>query len=108
MKNCLAPCKELLQRINARDDVPPVSCIVADGIMSFTLDAAEEIGVPEVIFWTTSACGFLSYLYFHNFIEKDLCPLKGIMILINDLIHVIILNLVSFLLLKNIEILNYY
>ncbi|KAL0704929.1 hypothetical protein Bca4012_071354 [Brassica carinata] len=78
MKNCLAPCKELLQRINARDDVPPVSCIVADGIMSFTLDAAEEIGVPEVIFWTTSACGFLSYLYFHNFIEKDLCPLKDI------------------------------
>ncbi|KAF8104915.1 hypothetical protein N665_0165s0004 [Sinapis alba] len=77
MKNCVAPFKELLQRINARDDdVPPVSCIVADGIMSFTLDAAEELGVPCVLFWTTSACGFLAYLYFHLCVEKGLCPLK--------------------------------
>uniref|UniRef100_A0A0D3DQX8 Glycosyltransferase n=1 Tax=Brassica oleracea var. oleracea TaxID=109376 RepID=A0A0D3DQX8_BRAOL len=63
MTNCLAPFKELLQRINARDDVPPVTCIVSDGLMTFTLDAAEELGVPNVLFWTTSACGFLAYLY---------------------------------------------
>ncbi|XP_006416207.2 UDP-glycosyltransferase 85A2 isoform X2 [Eutrema salsugineum] len=76
MKNGLAPFKELLGRINAGDDVPPVSCIVSDGCMSFTLDAAEELGVPEVLFWTTSACGFLTYLHFYRFIEKDLSPLK--------------------------------
>ena len=50
MKNCLAPFRELLQRINAGDNVPPVSCIVSDGCMSFTLDVAEELGVPEVLF----------------------------------------------------------
>ncbi|XP_010459992.1 PREDICTED: UDP-glycosyltransferase 85A5 [Camelina sativa] len=76
MKNCLAPFKELLRRINTGDDVPPVSCIVSDGVMSFTLDAAEELGVPEVIFWTTSACGFLAYLHFYRLIEKGLSPLK--------------------------------
>ncbi|CAH8306677.1 unnamed protein product [Eruca vesicaria subsp. sativa] len=76
VKNCLAPFKELLQQINARDDVSPVSCIVSDGVMIFTLDAAGELGVPCVLFWTTSACGFLAYMYFHRFIEKDLCPLK--------------------------------
>ncbi|CAN6887126.1 unnamed protein product [Brassica oleracea] len=76
MKNCLAPFKELLHRINARDDVPPVSCILADGMMSFTLDAAEELGVPCVIFWTTSACGFLAYLFYHLCVGKGLCPLK--------------------------------
>ncbi|VVA92173.1 unnamed protein product [Arabis nemorensis] len=76
IKNCLAPFKELLRRINAGDDVPPVSCIVSDGCMSFTLDAAEELGVPEVLFWTTSACGFLAYLHFYRFIEKGLSPLK--------------------------------
>ncbi|KAL1225799.1 UDP-glycosyltransferase 85A5 [Cardamine amara subsp. amara] len=76
MKNCLAPFKELLRRINSRGDVPPVSCIVADGVMSFTLDAAEELGVPEVLFWTPSACGFLAYLHFYRFIEKGLSPLK--------------------------------
>ncbi|KFK44335.1 hypothetical protein AALP_AA1G244700 [Arabis alpina] len=76
MKNCLTPFKDLLQQINARDDVPPVSCIVSDGCMSFTLDAADELGVPEVLFWTTSACGFLAYLHFYRFIEKGLSPLK--------------------------------
>ncbi|CAH2033612.1 unnamed protein product [Thlaspi arvense] len=76
MKNCLAPFKELLSRINARDDVPPVSCIVSDGMTTFTLDASEELGVPNVVFWTTSACGFLGYVYFYSFIEKGLSPLK--------------------------------
>ncbi|CAH2033609.1 unnamed protein product [Thlaspi arvense] len=74
--NCLGPFKELLRRINAGDDVPPVSCIVSDGVMSFTLDAAEELGVPEVIFWTTSACGFMAFLQFSRFIEKGLSPFK--------------------------------
>ncbi|CAL9215914.1 unnamed protein product [Arabidopsis halleri] len=76
MKHYLAPFKELLRQINAGDDVPPVSCIISDGCMSFTLDAAEELGVPEVLFWTTSACGFLAYLYYYRFIEKGLSPLK--------------------------------
>ncbi|KFK44334.1 hypothetical protein AALP_AA1G244600 [Arabis alpina] len=75
MKTCLAPFKDLLGRINARDDVPPVSCIVSDGCMSFTLDAAEEFEVPEVLFWTTSACGFSTYLHLYRFIEKG-SPLK--------------------------------
>ncbi|KAL1224498.1 UDP-glycosyltransferase 85A2 [Cardamine amara subsp. amara] len=76
MKHCLVPFKELLGQINTEDDVPPVSCIVSDGCMSFTLDAAEELGVPEVLFWTTSACGFLAYLHYYRFVEKGLSPLK--------------------------------
>ncbi|VVA92180.1 unnamed protein product [Arabis nemorensis] len=76
MKNCLTPFKELLRQINAGDDVPPVSCILSDGCMSFTLDAAEELGVPEVLFWTTSACGFMSYSHFYRFVEMGLSPLK--------------------------------
>jgi len=76
MKNCLAPFKELLRRINDVDDVPPVSCIVSDGVMSFTLDAAEELNLPEVIFWTNSACGFMTFLHFYLFIEKGLSPFK--------------------------------
>ncbi|KAK3414352.1 hypothetical protein EUGRSUZ_L00504 [Eucalyptus grandis] len=30
--------------------VPPVTCIVSDGAMTFTLDAAEELKIPEVVF----------------------------------------------------------
>ncbi|KAL6179457.1 hypothetical protein ACLB2K_050973 [Fragaria x ananassa] len=75
-KNCLAPFRDLLLKLNSSPNSPPVTCIVADGIMNFTLDAAQELGLPEVIFWTTSACGFMGYLQYHNLIEKGLVPLK--------------------------------
>ncbi|KAK4860180.1 hypothetical protein QYF36_018794 [Acer negundo] len=75
-KHGLAPFKQLLNKLNDSSDVPPVTCIVSDGAMSFTLDAAEELGVPEVLFWTTSACGFLAYCHYHQLIEKGYTPLK--------------------------------
>lgn len=76
-KNCLAPFKQLLSKLNSSPDFPPVSCVVSDGCMSFTLDAAEEMGIPEVLFWTTSACGFLAYAHYGLLIEKGYTPLKG-------------------------------
>ncbi|KAK9216004.1 hypothetical protein WN944_008013 [Citrus x changshan-huyou] len=76
-RTCLAPFKELLHKLNdPSSNVPPVTCIVSDGVMSFTVDAAEELGVPEVLFWTTSACGFLAYLHFRQLIDKGYTPLK--------------------------------
>jgi hypothetical protein len=45
--------------------------------MSFTLDAAEEFGIPEALFWTPSACGVLGYAQYLSLIEKGLTPLKG-------------------------------
>jgi hypothetical protein len=78
-KHCLAPFRSLLSRLNdtASSNVPPVTCVVSDGAMSFTLDAAAELGIPEVIFWTTSACGFMGYVQYRRLIEKGLTPLKG-------------------------------
>ncbi|KAL5556079.1 hypothetical protein UlMin_038315 [Ulmus minor] len=53
-KNCIAPFKELLLKLKSLSEVPPVSCIVSDGIMSFGIKAAEEFGIPQVQFWTSS------------------------------------------------------
>ncbi|KAI8016025.1 7-deoxyloganetin glucosyltransferase [Camellia lanceoleosa] len=77
-KHCLAPFKDLLLKLNdtASSNVPPVTCIVSDGAMSFTVDAAEELGIPEVLFWTTSACGFMGYEQYRNLIDKGFIPLK--------------------------------
>lgn len=79
-KNCLPYFRELLTGLNRRassGEIPPVSCVMSDGVMSFTLDAAEEIGVPEVLFFTTSACGLLGYVHYHRLIELGYAPLKG-------------------------------
>ncbi|CAL5379505.1 unnamed protein product [Camellia sinensis] len=78
-KNCLVPSSNLIFKLNdasSPSDVPPVTCIVSDGCMSFTLDAAEEFGVPEVLFWTPGACGVLGYSYCKHLVERDLVPLK--------------------------------
>ena len=76
-RTCLPHFKNLISKLNDAPDVPPVTCIVSDGVMSFTVAAAEELGIPEVLFWTTSACGFMCYTQYHQLIEKGLTPLKG-------------------------------
>ncbi|QHN94189.1 7-deoxyloganetin glucosyltransferase [Arachis ipaensis] len=83
-RNCLAPFRNLLFKLNSTVDAPPVSCIVSDGVMSFTLIAAEELGIPEVLFWTMSASGFLCYLHCDQLIEKGITPFKDASYLTND------------------------
>ncbi|KAK6121211.1 hypothetical protein DH2020_045037 [Rehmannia glutinosa] len=75
---CLEPFCELLSELNSSGGPPPVSCIVSDGVMSFTLKAAERFRLPEVLFWTASACGFLGYKQYRRLVEKGYIPLKGI------------------------------
>ncbi|XP_021803134.1 7-deoxyloganetin glucosyltransferase-like [Prunus avium] len=82
-KHSLPYFRDLLSKLNSSPDCPPVSCVVSDGAMGFTLDAAQELGLPEVLFWTTSACGFLAYVQYHRLIEKGLTPLKDASYLTN-------------------------
>ncbi|KAI3850322.1 hypothetical protein MKW92_036132 [Papaver armeniacum] len=74
--NCLAPFVDLVTRLNDSPDVPNVSCIISDGAMSFTVKAAEQLNIPEVVFFTTSACGFIGYVYYAELVERGLVPLK--------------------------------
>ncbi|PIA38221.1 hypothetical protein AQUCO_02800117v1 [Aquilegia coerulea] len=77
-KNCLVPFRDLVNELNNNCNVPPVTCIVADGVMSFTLDVAHEFCIPEVLFWTTSACGFMGYIQIPQLIKDGLLPLKDL------------------------------
>ncbi|XP_073125997.1 7-deoxyloganetin glucosyltransferase-like [Henckelia pumila] len=72
--NCLAPLTQLIKKLNRR--APPVSCVIADAIMTFALDAAEEIGVPGVILRTAAACSFSCYKHAAHLVDKGLVPLK--------------------------------
>ncbi|XP_008808010.2 UDP-glycosyltransferase 85A5-like [Phoenix dactylifera] len=76
-ENCLAPFRDLVMKISMSMDAPPISCFIADGVMSFTLEVAKEMGIPELLFWTTSACGLMGYLHFFELVERGCTPLKG-------------------------------
>ncbi|KAI8548269.1 hypothetical protein RHMOL_Rhmol07G0260700 [Rhododendron molle] len=69
--------RQLVEDLRSSADVPPIMCIVCDGVMSFPLKVAKELDVPCALFWTPSACGFLCYSYFRTLVEKGLTPLKG-------------------------------
>ncbi|CAI0549250.1 unnamed protein product [Linum tenue] len=89
-RTCLPHFKGLLADLNSTAGLPPVSCIVSDGVMSFTLDAAADLGIPEVLFWTTSACGFLGYMHYRDLINRGLTPLKDESYLTNGYLDTVI------------------
>ncbi|CDP13142.1 unnamed protein product [Coffea canephora] len=76
-KNCLAPFKEMLIKLNSSSEVPPVSCVISDAGMSFGIKAAEDLGIPEVQFWTASACSFIGYLHYRELIRRGIFPFKN-------------------------------
>ncbi|KAL7206115.1 hypothetical protein ACSBR2_018926 [Camellia fascicularis] len=49
-----------------------VTCIIVDEIMCFTIDMAEEVGIPIISFCTT-------FFNIRKLIETDELPLRGIM-----------------------------
>ncbi|XP_066397753.1 myricetin 3-O-rhamnoside 1,2-glucosyltransferase UGT709G2-like [Miscanthus floridulus] len=64
-----------LQAPSADADVfPPVTCVVADGLLPFGTDIPEELGVPANAFRTASACSFLAYLSVPKLLELGQLP----------------------------------
>ncbi|KAF7803734.1 7-deoxyloganetin glucosyltransferase-like [Senna tora] len=60
--SCLAPFLQLMGRLKQSASaglVPPVTCIVSDGAMTFSVEAANNLGIPSVLFWTASCCGLV-------------------------------------------------
>ncbi|CAM0945535.1 unnamed protein product [Alopecurus aequalis] len=76
MTTCLPHFKNLLADLGCAAGVPPVTCVVADSLMSFSVDAARELGVPCALFWTASACGYMGYRNFRPLIDQGIIPLK--------------------------------
>lgn len=76
-RNCPAALAELLLELNASSDVPRITCIVANYLMTFTRAVAEQIGVPELVFWTTSACGLMASLQLGELVRRGYTPFKG-------------------------------
>ncbi|CAN6479910.1 unnamed protein product [Victoria cruziana] len=75
-KNFAVPFLDLVVKISESAEDPPVTCIIADGFMSFTHMAAEKLGVPLVALWTASASGFWSYFHYPDLLQRGYIPLK--------------------------------
>ena len=54
-----------------------MTCVIADGIMSFANDFAREIRIPVIYFRTISACGFWANFWIPELVEPGELPFKG-------------------------------
>ncbi|CAL5017811.1 unnamed protein product [Urochloa decumbens] len=77
MTTCLPHLRSLLSTLNCDTGSPPVTCLVVDAVMSFSYDAAREIGVPVAALWTASACGFMGYRNYRFLIDHGLVPFNS-------------------------------
>ncbi|CAK9309186.1 unnamed protein product [Citrullus colocynthis] len=70
-KNCSAPLCDLISQLNliasASIAIPPVSCLVSDATMFFSVLVANQFKIPYALFFTGSACG---YLVIHNILSS--------------------------------------
>ncbi|KAI7988677.1 7-deoxyloganetin glucosyltransferase [Camellia lanceoleosa] len=84
-KNFLTPFRNLLANLNGSSisNNPPVTCIVSDGILPFTITAAQELRIPVAVFWTFAACGFMGFYQYRALLDKGLTPLKDASYLTN-------------------------
>ncbi|XP_054804176.1 7-deoxyloganetin glucosyltransferase-like isoform X1 [Prosopis cineraria] len=78
-KNSLVPFTKLLGRLHElalNSVVPRVTCLISDGVMTFTMTAAQEFGLPIAIYWPASTVSFLGIFHFRTLLDKDVIPLK--------------------------------
>ncbi|CAH2051006.1 unnamed protein product [Thlaspi arvense] len=62
---------------------PPVTAIISDGFMPFTMEVAQRARVPIILFWTIAACAFMGCYQFQALKEKGLAPLNDASYLTN-------------------------
>nr|XP_043616264.1 UDP-glycosyltransferase 85C2-like [Erigeron canadensis] len=71
--------------------LPTPTCIISDGFMSvFTVDAAQKLGIPIMLYWTLSACGFMGIYQIQSLIERGLVPPKDEGFMTNGYLETII------------------
>ncbi|KAI3910181.1 hypothetical protein MKW92_026717 [Papaver armeniacum] len=78
LKNVIRPAfRELLISNRFKTDARgPASCIIADGILGFAIDVAQELGIPSISFRTVTACCCLIYFCLPKLIENGDVPFK--------------------------------
>lgn len=66
-------CKPIFKELIASMSRAP-ACIISDGIMSFAVDVAAELGIPAIAFRTYSATSTWTYFHLEKLIEEGEIP----------------------------------
>ncbi|WCJ29740.1 UDP-Glycosyltransferase superfamily protein [Euphorbia peplus] len=70
---------DLITKLNHSSSLPsnpPVTCLLSDAILSYTLSLSQELQIPNVLLWNMGASGFLSFKHSREQIKQLLGFLK--------------------------------
>lgn len=72
--------KELISsgRLQASGGRGPVSCVIADGILGFVREVAEDLGIPMIYFRTVCASAVWTFFSIPNLIQAKELPFQGL------------------------------
>ncbi|CAN0837772.1 7-deoxyloganetic acid glucosyl transferase [Linum grandiflorum] len=56
---------------------PPIDCVISDGALEFTVEVADEVGIPVVYFRTIGASCFWIYFCIPDIIEAGELPIRA-------------------------------
>ncbi|XP_024935158.3 7-deoxyloganetic acid glucosyltransferase [Ziziphus jujuba] len=69
--------KELIVSLNKKSEnglCPPVTCIIGDGVMSFPIEVADDLGIPIFSFYGTSARFLWAFFNIPKLVEEGQIP----------------------------------
>jgi hypothetical protein len=83
----LAPLRSLILASHARSsygdhadgaaaELPPVSCLVSDSFMPWTVGLTAELGIPRAEMWTSSTSAYIMGSYIPELFARGLLPFK--------------------------------
>ncbi|XP_071702839.1 7-deoxyloganetin glucosyltransferase-like [Rutidosis leptorrhynchoides] len=84
----VGPFKSVIEKVGASKS--PVTCVVADFLMGFTLPVAQEFDIPGILFWTAGAASLICYDRYPDLIQKGLMPLKDPSDLVNGYLDTVV------------------
>nr|GFB85598.1 7-deoxyloganetin glucosyltransferase-like [Tanacetum cinerariifolium] len=73
-EDCLDSFKSLIAKVSVT--YSPLTCIVSDFLMGFTLAAAKELNIPEFLLWTSGAASLICFDQYPILLNKGLMPIK--------------------------------
>ncbi|XP_039132413.1 myricetin 3-O-rhamnoside 1,2-glucosyltransferase UGT709G2-like [Dioscorea cayenensis subsp. rotundata] len=75
MRSCSTePYKKLLLTEELTGEWPPVTCVIADGILFYAIEVAGEVGIPTLVFRTSSLSSSWAYASLRTFMDQGIIP----------------------------------
>ncbi|KAH7672828.1 7-deoxyloganetic acid glucosyltransferase protein [Dioscorea alata] len=75
MRSCSTEAyKKLLLTEELAGEWPPVTCVIADGILDYAIEVAGEVGIPTLVFRTSSPCCAWAFASLPSLIHHGIIP----------------------------------